>query len=429
MKILIAGDSWGCGEWTPDEIEDPILKGRHIQVTHKGLETYLTEGRHRVKNVSTPGGTFETILARLRLEIKSYDAIFVFVTDAFRKTIPASGYKNNIFWSSELSPQHYIDLFQQKLHEFVNDLNMLPHERGPIYLIGGLSKLTPQLDMENVKVAIPSMLELIIPGSKQFDTYFLNYQNDLTFENSNKETIEYVHEQMEIWKEFQQHPIMVDNQHPGREGHLLVLRELVRLGIVTDDVNVDNNYLLEEFKDISEGRVLIIGGNQGNNNPAWGLIQSGWKAVICEPDPFAFSKLIDNTSQYADNITVVNSAISSESAVAPFYLSIGRPAMSSMKKDWLAKQSYIPDEEKNQRSILTHALSVEQLLEHVGKDFDLVVIDAEDMDEEIIHAFDWSQLENCRIVCAEQVGSGISSLDDAGYKLVKRTETNQYFKN
>jgi FkbM family methyltransferase len=424
MKILIAGDSWGCGEWSFTGDEDD-----RIHITHKGLETYLKEGRHRVKNVSTAGGTFESILHRLKLEIKPFDATFVFVTDAFRETKPALAFKTDIFWSKELTPQYYKDLYQQKLREFVHNLSMLPPERGPIYLIGCLSKLTHQLNQGHVKVAIPSMLELIVPGSKQFDTYFLNYQCDLDFENSNKETIDYVFEQMEIWKEYQRHPILIDNQHPGRAGHQIVHRELMRLGIITDDVNIDNNYLLEEFKDISEGRVLIIGGNQGDNNPAWGLIQSGWKAVICEPDPFAFSLLIDRTSQYADNITVVNSAISSESSVAPFYLSIGRPAMSSMKKDWLAKQNYIPDEEKNQRSILTHALSVEQLLEHVGKDFDLVVIDAEDMDEEIIHAFDWSQLENCRMVCVEQVGTGISSLGDAGYKLVKRTETNHYYKN
>jgi len=195
------------------------------------------------------------------------------------------------------------------------------------------------------------------------------------------------------------------------------------------NISRDRDYLEYEFKDIPQGRVLIIGGNQGDNNPAWGLIQSGWKAVICEPDPFAFSILIDNTSQYADNITVVNSAISSESSVAPFYLSIGRPAMSSMKKDWLAEQDLIPDEEKTQRSILTHALSVQQLLEHVGKDFDLVVIDAEDMDEEILDVFDWTQLENCRMVCVESPRDGFNRLADAGYKLVNSTETNHYFKN
>jgi len=195
------------------------------------------------------------------------------------------------------------------------------------------------------------------------------------------------------------------------------------------DHSRDTDYLEDEFKDIPQGRVLIIGGNNGDNNPAWGLVKSGWEAVICEPDPFAVSILIERHSQYADNITVVNSAISSESGVVPFYLSIGRPAMSSMKKDWLAKQNFIPDEEKNQRSILTHALSVKQLLEHVGKDFDLVVIDAEDMDEEIVHAFDWTQLENCRMVCVEQIGSATTSLWLGGYQLVKRTETNHYFKN
>ena len=48
MRILLAGDSWGCGEWKE---YNRLLEGRHDAVAHKGLEEYLTQDNHEVKNV------------------------------------------------------------------------------------------------------------------------------------------------------------------------------------------------------------------------------------------------------------------------------------------------------------------------------------------------------------------------------------------
>ena len=195
-------------------------------------------------------------------------------------------------------------------------------------------------------------------------------------------------------------------------------------GHITTDCQL---FLENEFAEQAIGRVLIIGANQGNNNPAYHLIRSGWKAVCCEPDPYACSILIELFSKYADNITIVNSAISVAGGLAPFFLSIGRPAMSSMHEDWLAKQNVIPDEEKKQQRILTHTLSVQQLLEHVGTDFDLVVIDAEGSDEDIINAIDWSQLSNCSVLCCEGSDGAELTLKEAGFSLYHQN-VNHYFK-
>ena len=98
-----------------------------------------------------------------------------------------------------------------------------------------------------------------------------------------------------------------------------------------------------------------------------------------------------------------------------------------MHEDWLAKQNVIPDEEKKQQRILTHTLSVQQLLEHVGTDFDLVVIDAEGSDEDIINAIDWSQLSNCSVLCCEGWHGAELTLREAGFSLYHRN-VNHYFK-
>jgi|TARA_B100001105_G_C22386650_1_gene442272 FkbM family methyltransferase len=202
--------------------------------------------------------------------------------------------------------------------------------------------------------------------------------------------------------------------------------------MVTKDFSrdIDKDFLSRQFEDIPIGRALIIGVNQGDNNPAWNLIESGWKAVVCEPDPFAISILIEKHSKYADNLTIVNSAISpTTGSLLPFYLSIGRSAMSSLQRTWLRRQKQIPIEERQQRQILTHTLSFQQLLDHVGTDFDLVVIDAEGMDAELIGSIDWTQLDNCRMVCVEQIGDSHHSFNHAGFKLVHTTPMNFYFKN
>ena len=202
--------------------------------------------------------------------------------------------------------------------------------------------------------------------------------------------------------------------------------------MVTKDFSrdIDKDFLSRQFEDIPIGRALIIGVNQGDNNPAWNLIESGWKAVVCEPDPFAISILIEKHSKYADNLTIVNSAISpTTGSLLPFYLSIGRSAMSSLQRTWLRRQKQIPIEERQQRQILTHTLSFQQLLDYVGTDFDLVVIDAEGIDAELIGSIDWTQLDNCRMVCVEQIGDSHHSFNHAGFKLVHTTPMNFYFKN
>jgi FkbM family methyltransferase len=193
--------------------------------------------------------------------------------------------------------------------------------------------------------------------------------------------------------------------------------------------NIDKDFLSRQFEDIPVGRALIIGVNQGDNNPAWNLIKSGWKAVVCEPDPFAITILMSRQKKYADNLTIVNSAITpTTGSLSPFYLSIGRSAMSSLQIEWLDKQKVIPKDERQQRQILTHTLSFQQLLDYVGKDFDLVVIDAEGMDAALVGSIDWTQLDNCRMVCVEQIGDSHHSLKSAGFELF-HTPMNLYFKN
>ena len=56
--ISIVGDSFGCGEWTPD-------KPGTNKISHPGVQEYLQQRGYVVKNFSTPGASMENILCQI----------------------------------------------------------------------------------------------------------------------------------------------------------------------------------------------------------------------------------------------------------------------------------------------------------------------------------------------------------------------------
>jgi hypothetical protein len=79
--IVIAGDSWGCGEW------------KDTKRTHTGLEQYLCDDNHDVINISMPSASPGNILSRLSLllevlttthQIENITHVFVFQTEWVR---------------------------------------------------------------------------------------------------------------------------------------------------------------------------------------------------------------------------------------------------------------------------------------------------------------------------------------------------------
>lgn len=189
----------------------------------------------------------------------------------------------------------------------------------------------------------------------------------------------------------------------------------------------DQLFVGEAFADQQVGKALVIGANQGEG-PAYSLIEKGWYAVCCEPDPYALGILLKN--KYADQLTIVNSAITpTPGKLTPFYLA-ERTAMSSLQKEWLDLQvdrNVCPKDEAVQKEILTHTISFQELLDYVGNDFNLVVIDAEGVDSELLRSIDWNQLPQCHMVCVEDLGDGGRCLEVAGFKFVHKSEHNYYY--
>ena len=193
----------------------------------------------------------------------------------------------------------------------------------------------------------------------------------------------------------------------------------------------DQAFLMREFVDLQDGRALVIGANEGNNNPSYSLIEKGWRAVCCEPNPFALSTFLTNQTKYLEQITFVNCAITpTPGKVTPFYLA-ERTAMSSIDENWLRLQverGVCPEDEAIQQQILTHTLSFQQLLNYVGADFNLVVIDAEGQDSKLLQSIDWNQLHKCTMVCVEDIYDGARVLENVGFNFVHKSDHNYFYK-
>lgn len=80
--ILIAGDSWGCGEWSSNE-----------GITHGGLAQCLIDNNLPVVNISLPGGNNDEIVAYTKFFLKNnrhlkISKVVLFQTDILRRPNP-----------------------------------------------------------------------------------------------------------------------------------------------------------------------------------------------------------------------------------------------------------------------------------------------------------------------------------------------------
>ncbi len=246
-NILIAGDSWGLGEWN----------GRP---THSGLEYYLEKQKHIVHNVSLASGSMYDMIDRLYViqdmifdghrpdytvppvlqkhftledarnisggAIPYYDIVFVFVTDPHREI------KDKDFWVKGYSYEDYLNRHHRIIRKYIKALDRFNETVGSIKLIGGLSKcLNRYVKNTSVTIALPSVLELIVPGTEQFEIYcedqFHLLRNPAVAKKVDKDAFIELAEQSSIFNFYKKQPIMnPDGNHPNRNGHYKIYKFL-----------------------------------------------------------------------------------------------------------------------------------------------------------------------------------------------------------
>ena len=138
MRILITGDSWGCGEWDGLNVD--------YRVTHTGIEQYLRDDGYDVKNVSVGGNNNLQSLEAAKSE--SFDHLIFFFTDPLRQAT-----------NEEFTIQSPMAIIQNHTRHVCDYLQYFPK----VTLIGGCVKVKPQVNLDYV---IPSVSELLVPGFK-----------------------------------------------------------------------------------------------------------------------------------------------------------------------------------------------------------------------------------------------------------------------
>ena len=223
--IIIAGDSWGCGEWGP---------GGSGIIVHTGLEQYLQDDGYNVINISYGGSSNIHVCNQLNTSlytlscVKKVDEvknIFVFQTEWHRDhryTLPVDSIFDINYIHTVMSNYYY------RLSELAIKYNVR------IGLIGGCSDTIWldkfEIEYPGVYIACHSMINLCLTDNHRTDNaaYNLLYPVNLAeeIEKANTQNKQFLLDQLELTmnraKNLKNYPqfFAPDFKHPNRHGHL-----------------------------------------------------------------------------------------------------------------------------------------------------------------------------------------------------------------
>ena len=212
MKVLIAGDSWGCGCW--DKIGN----------THRGLELFLQMKGHIVTNLSVCGYSNTEIYRSLKtVDLSEFDYVFAFYTNPFRDII-----SDNLYSKYFDVPDYtitYKDVLKMYDELWCNSYLMFDSLNYPIHMIGGHHKLEEIESTKNLISFIPSIREMfykdyVQPKIVYISTVFKNY-----LKKFDRDTIDFLYETYNVQlnlQNIQQEYFYPDGYHLNAKGHLIL---------------------------------------------------------------------------------------------------------------------------------------------------------------------------------------------------------------
>jgi hypothetical protein len=210
-KILIAGDSWACGEW------GVVNNERRHGITHPGLEQYLTDYGCEVYNVGLGGGCNKGSVNNIISSLTSLspDKIFWFQTDPMRDLRP---YYTDSF---PKSVNEMLNCQQELLKKTYEDLNNIGCN---IYCLGGVTKLSSSIiSYSNLIPVIESIAEFF--GSESIDIWVSEW---IHHENlCSTELIEEVYSIPDPKTILPQNWFHPDGYHPNRFAHQKIFEHIL----------------------------------------------------------------------------------------------------------------------------------------------------------------------------------------------------------
>jgi hypothetical protein len=229
-KIIITGDSWGCGEWGDT--------GGKYTILHLGIEQYFTDSGYEVINISKGNNSNIDSLASLTNflnsnQITASDIILFIKTDPIRELRPYDTFTDEIIKNNGINA-----LINKLSSDLYHNIDVLAKKYNTkIYLIGGNSSLIPFInDFKNLTPLVSSWVKLMFDNLKiishdHFADRFIG-PSDWTITNISIKSLDkdflhkIVNELYEIhtntkliFKELIFHP---DGCHPNRTGHKML---------------------------------------------------------------------------------------------------------------------------------------------------------------------------------------------------------------
>jgi len=229
--ILIAGDSWGCGEWSSTE-----------GITHGGLAQHLIDNNLPVVNISLPSGNNDEVVSYTKFFLKNnrhlkISKVVLFQTDILRRPNPP-----------DLS-RGWLDFRTASCYGYFNRIQDLARSFEIQFLVvGGLADIAisqQQLDLlPNVSIACQSFTNLIFndradivnPITSNFGYDCIHGINKIK-SYSTADDIEILLSDIEEQRQRQDvinsnKQWFPDGSHPGRDAHKKLF-----------DYLISNNYL------------------------------------------------------------------------------------------------------------------------------------------------------------------------------------------
>ena len=161
--------------------------------------------------------------------------------------------------------------------------------------------------------------------------------------------------------------------------------------------NKEQEYILEYFKDF-KGTLLSVGENDGKTfSNALALIENGWHAVLVEPSPSTFDKLL-KLHKDNDKVSCLNVAIGDTTGKMKFYES-GHHLKD--KSDYALLSTLDVNETLKWKKCGIEFKEIEVdviTMSEISAQFDFVTIDAEGLDIEILKQID---LTHTKLLCIE----------------------------
>jgi hypothetical protein len=208
-KILMVGDSWGCGEITNlDHYSKTII-------SHPGVEQYLKDDGHKVVNLSMLGGSNADAYHLLQNYHKNYDIIIYWHTDPLRDLRP---YHHDTWWDDSNALLVKMRDLRQANYEKFNRLGRR------IFCLGGCSPLTSDINcFANLVAVIDKVSEFILPNFTHPDVWCSDWLAPLLESRPPEKMLHFLLAQKCQHDALLQEPLFIpDGHHPNRHGHKIV---------------------------------------------------------------------------------------------------------------------------------------------------------------------------------------------------------------